>query len=273
MSDSLASLFNQLHQVGEFIRAQCYPPAPTLRVDVLETVDSTNDALLQRAKQSPVICPAFLTTLCQTAGKGRRGKPWHSMAGHTLCFSLLYPWEKEDSLEGLSLWIGVALAKALHGDIQVKWPNDLWFQDKKLGGILIERASHASGKFALVIGVGLNVLAPSFDLIAAHQNEYQTTPVYLSEIISPCFSIAKSWHILSLALWQALEEWKTQKGRKQLVPEFTVRDALLNRWVVLSNGIEGCAGGIDAAGALHLTPSAGKPIKVVSEEVSLKLKA
>jgi hypothetical protein len=57
---------------------------------------------------------------------------------------------------GLSLAVGLSLAESLHPDVGLKWPNDLWFQDRKLGGILVEAAS-MGGRSQVVVGVGLNI--------------------------------------------------------------------------------------------------------------------
>ena len=64
---------------------------------------------------------------------------------------------------GLSLVVGVAIAEALHPDLGLKWPNDLWWQDRKVGGILVETAGSgdASAERSVVVGVGLNIVTPA----------------------------------------------------------------------------------------------------------------
>lgn len=128
-------------------------------VEIVDECPSTNGVLMERARDG---APHASVLACerQTAGRGRRGKPWHSGIGTDLTFSLLWRFEQgAGALSGLSLAVGVALARALarfgHADVQLKWPNDLMLRGRKLGGILIEVAGGRPS--AVVIGVGLNV--------------------------------------------------------------------------------------------------------------------
>ena len=73
-------------------------------------------------------------------------------------FSFYWAFDPKRSIEGLSLVIGLAIVEVLN--VQVKWPNDILFDGRKLGGILVEIASHKNGMLNLVIGVGINVLLP-----------------------------------------------------------------------------------------------------------------
>ena len=107
----------------------------------------------------------LLVAEAQTAGRGRLGRSWASQPGVSLTFSLGLPLAPAD-WSGLSLVVGVSVAQSLHPQLQLKWPNDVWLQDRKLGGILIETATTkattpgpAGPGRQVVIGVGLN-LAP-----------------------------------------------------------------------------------------------------------------
>ena len=73
-------------------------------------------------------------------------------------FSFYWAFDPRKSIEGLSLVIGLAIAEVLN--VQVKWPNDILFDGRKLGGILVEIANHKNGMLNLVIGVGINVSLP-----------------------------------------------------------------------------------------------------------------
>ena len=83
--------------------------------------------------------PVLLVAETQTAGRGRLGRQWHSgaRAGEVLTFSLGMPLRMAD-WSGLSLAVGVSVAQSLHPSLQLKWPNDVWLQERKLAGILIE---------------------------------------------------------------------------------------------------------------------------------------
>lgn len=123
----------------------------------LEEVESTNTFLLECGGHGDV-CVAER----QTAGRGRRGRPWFSPYGRNLYLTVRWHFHQGVAgLEGLSLAVGVLLAETLDqlgiGNIALKWPNDLLCADKKLGGILIEVGGDLTGECVVVIGVGLNV--------------------------------------------------------------------------------------------------------------------
>ncbi len=126
-----------------------------------DCVPSTNALALEAASQVPDGPIAWFAE-AQTAGRGRRGRQWHSPYGRNLYFSLLYRFERPlHALAGLSIAVGVELAGLLsacglrgHG---LKWPNDLLWRGGKLAGILIEASGEAQGPAWAVIGVGLNV--------------------------------------------------------------------------------------------------------------------
>ena len=127
---------------------------------ILETVDSTNDYLLRLAHRQQVIA-CFAEQ--QTAGKGQRGKRWLSPPNGQIYFSLLWPFNNPPAaIMGLSLAAGVAAARALRNygvteGIAVKWPNDVYYQNQKLAGILVETAPGTQGIYNAVIGIGINL--------------------------------------------------------------------------------------------------------------------
>lgn len=141
-------------------------------VDCLNTCDSTSSTLMQRAA-SGAPSGAVLVADRQTAGRGRRGRTWLSAPEASLTFSLLWRFSGPvSSLAGLSLAVGVAVAKALEAlgtrGVGLKWPNDVLLNDAKLAGILVDLLTERRGT-AAVIGIGLNLGAPAeeFSLPAA----------------------------------------------------------------------------------------------------------
>lgn len=120
------------------------PDWPGFSIEILPEIDSTNTELMRRARKA-LHDPVLLIAERQTAGRGRLGRAWHGELGHALTFSLGLPYQPHN-WSGLSLAVGLSLAESLGPDIQLKWPNDLWRQQRKLGGILIEAASQGGGE-------------------------------------------------------------------------------------------------------------------------------
>jgi BirA family transcriptional regulator, biotin operon repressor / biotin---[acetyl-CoA-carboxylase] ligase len=131
-----------------------------VRLQVVDEVDSTSTQLLARAAEGAP-SGTCLAAEWQSAGRGRRGRSWVCALGGSLTFSLLWRFERGAAhLGGLSLAVGVAVARALAAcgveRVQVKWPNDLVVDFRKLAGILVETSGEMSGPSVAVIGVGVN---------------------------------------------------------------------------------------------------------------------
>ena len=137
-------------------------------IDVVNVLASTNDYLISRLNHdipSGSVCIAQ----AQTAGKGRMGRTWCSPFGANIYLSFYWRFDcKLHDLSGLSLVIALALLNALQEifylpkELGIKWPNDIWFKEKKLCGILIESMSQATAKpySDVIIGIGMNVNMP-----------------------------------------------------------------------------------------------------------------
>jgi BirA family biotin operon repressor/biotin-[acetyl-CoA-carboxylase] ligase len=129
---------------------------PGADVQVVARCASTNLTLLEARPQRP----ALLAANEQTAGRGRRGRRWHSPAGYGLLFSLgLAMARPARELGGVSIVAGVAAVRALRAlgaaGTALKWPNDLMLGVRKLGGILVETRAQGEGS-AVVVGIGIN---------------------------------------------------------------------------------------------------------------------
>jgi len=123
-------------------------------------LSSTNDWLKARA-QSGAPEGTVIIAEEQTAGRGRLGRSWVSPKGGAWFSILLKPPIPVEQASCISILIAVSLAKALQEQwgipVGVKWPNDLYVRDKKLGGILIELSSYAHKIEWLIAGIGINV--------------------------------------------------------------------------------------------------------------------
>ncbi|MDH4095341.1 MAG: biotin--[acetyl-CoA-carboxylase] ligase [Betaproteobacteria bacterium] len=129
---------------------------PGAGVQVLGRCTSTNSLLLERAPGHAELLAANE----QSAGRGRRGRRWHSPAGAGVLFSLALPLGRPvRELAGLSIVAGLAAVRALRAlgatQVGLRWPNDLVAGGAKLGGILVETRAQGAGCLA-VVGVGIN---------------------------------------------------------------------------------------------------------------------
>ena len=188
---------------------------------------------------------------CQEAGRGRRGGRWHSTFGKQLTMSLCYIFDDFNKLEGLSVGIGVAVAQAVERfgfeDILLKWPNDIYKDLKKFGGILIETVPHKN-KIKAIIGVGLNVYADEFSNIDKdYTSIFETQPEGFKRndlAVQLINNIKKVCHEFN------------DNNKKMIIESFKARDELLGRNIRVENeqGIfEGRAAGVDPHGSLLLT--------------------
>ena len=127
------------------------------RVDlqVLQACDSTNLRLQEMAKNGAPPGTLLLAER-QTAGRGRRGRSWYQ-GPQSLAFSLLWRLPEDRPPSGLSLAVGLAIAEALPVDAQLKWPNDVLLDGRKIAGILIESAGARNAGPCYVIGIGINL--------------------------------------------------------------------------------------------------------------------
>lgn len=130
---------------------------------VLQHSTSSNDELLQSAKNNQNIHQHAVIVLSQEKGRGRQGREWQARAGEGLTFSLGWTFNQEQSqLNALAPVVALACQQALQElgyTAQIKWPNDLVVGMDKLGGILIETIRR-EGQTHAVIGIGINFITP-----------------------------------------------------------------------------------------------------------------
>jgi BirA family biotin operon repressor/biotin-[acetyl-CoA-carboxylase] ligase len=134
-------------------------------VTVLPVVDSTNRVARENPPVESGRARVWLAEY-QSAGRGRRGRRWHSAFGRNLYLSFVWRFDLAMSdLAGLSLVSGVVLAELLRDQglsgHTLKWPNDLLHSQRKLAGILVEVSGEADGPTTAVIGIGLNMRVSS----------------------------------------------------------------------------------------------------------------
>ena len=245
--------------------------AKGLALEIHDHLPSTNTLLMQKAQQGAPH-PSCIVAETQGAGRGRRGRTWHSPLGGGLTFSLLWRFNQgAAALSGLSLAVGLALVRALKSegleDIALKWPNDILHRQQKLAGILIELQGDVLGPSAAVIGIGMNLELPGdfraqidqpvTDFASVANASYDRNRL-LGKLLS---------HLLDLLLQFEREGFSSLKN------EWLSHHAYQGKPVrlLLPNGRqeEGISIGIDEDGAL-LVDTGNGPIRFSSGEVSLR---
>ena len=147
---------------AQIIRALLTEQAQQVQIEVVEETGSTNQDVLKRAANDSTAY--LLIAKKQTAGRGRAGRTWHSDSGDVLTFTLGWSFDgKVNDLLGLPLAVGVAVTEVLSKlglPVQLKWPNDILKDKKKLAGILLEITTSSDGKMYAAIGIGINLQIP-----------------------------------------------------------------------------------------------------------------
>ncbi len=239
------------------------------KLELIPVIDSTNEYLLERVNESEKgrVCVAEY----QASGRGRRGRQWVSPFGSNLYLSMY--WRLDAGMAaamGLSLVIGIAAVEALEEmgiqGVKLKWPNDLYYQDKKLAGILVEMSGQAGGAANLVIGMGLNIGMPD------KQPDIDQPWTTLNQV---CADLRLDRTQLALTL---IEHWKTilvdyeMMGLAGFVDRWNRLDNFIGRPVKLLMGpreVHGIVRGIDQQGGVVLATEDGVET-YIGGEISLR---
>lgn len=243
-------------------------------LEIFDVIDSTNQYLLEQARSgapSGLVCAAEY----QTAGKGRRGRVWVSPFGHNLYLSIL--WRYQDSpaaIAGLSLALGVAVIRALRqfglNDVGLKWPNDIYWRQQKLAGILVEVSGENGGPCHAVVGLGVN-----FYLSAQQGQSIEQPYADIRSILGDTAYLRRN-QLMTLILNQLLPViggYQTGSLRAYL-DEWRSYDCMAGKAVQIQIADTRHAGtvvGINDDGMLLIENAAGQVQTFASGEVSLKL--
>ncbi len=269
----------QLNRAAEDLWLAAQPAWPTLSIEVLPESASTNAHALALGRAGAVE-PAVVVAWSQTSGRGRAGRSWQSRAGDSLTMSLALAVDLAAIPGGgaLSLAVGVMVARALNAQlvspqVNLKWPNDLWAGERKLGGILIEAVVSPelpAQQRWVVIGLGLN-LAGTADGDEAHARA-DLTQLGLS--CTPAQALA----MVAPALLAGLNEF-AQQGFAAFQTAYAQLDALAGRpvalwrqgWSAREADVTGTALGVDDQGALLIHDDQGRTTPWTAGEVSVRM--
>jgi len=238
-------------------------------LQILQSIESTNTYLSCRV-QNDFACHACLAEM-QTAGRGRIGRTWVSPYGRNIYLSIsrCYP-QGPGILNGLSLAVGVAVSDVLNTigvqNIGLKWPNDLFVGDKKLGGILIEVSGEANGPCRVVVGLGLNVYLPQNPSLGIDQPwvDLQTLiagqGVRRNSLVAGLLNalVPVIHHYAEQGLEYYLEHWRRLDCMRGYQASLALGDTKVTGKVL----------GVDDQGRLMMDIDQGKPRVFASGEVS-----
>ncbi len=239
------------------------------QIVLLPSCDSTNSELRESVLPAS---PSYRAVLSehQSAGRGRQGRPWRSTFGQGVYCSLGQQLDGGlDRLAAMSLVIGIGVCQALEAvgvcGAGLKWPNDLWVEDKKLGGILLEADGEFAGPCRWIAGVGVNWrLTGQVDIDQAWTDVHTLTGGQLPSRNQFC--------ALLIEQMMAVCEGFSQHGLEPYLALFEQRDVLRGRPVTVTLGIEtvqGVAEGLTDAGELMVRTEQGL-VNVSSGEVSVR---
>lgn len=222
---------------------------------------STMETAHQRAQEGAEHGTAIVATR-QLAGRGTRGRPWSSERGG-LWMSVIARPRRTDALEALSLRVGLATATALEiaapalPRLELKWPNDLLIDGRKLAGILCEARWGGGHCQWVVVGIGVNVQNPIPEALAATAVGIRVwdSAVSASALAAPVAAA------IALAAREAGPLSESELGA------YALRDAMAG--TRLTEPVVGTAEGITAGGALRVRTDGGPVREVLAGVVAL----
>ncbi len=201
---------------------------------ILDSVDSTNNYAMGLIQKREINQEIAIVALEQTCGKGRRGKQWKSNKGENIMLSVPAQMQWLSVLRQFELSVAIALScfdffrRYILENLFIKWPNDIFINDSKAGGILIENLIKGKIWQWAVIGIGLNINQENFD-----ENKFTATS--LKNITGKNFDIIELANELHESVLKRMEELKSGNFNKML-EEYNQNLYARNKWVKLKKG-------------------------------------
>ena len=247
--------------------------SPVSSLHVLDEVDSTSQYLSALASETDISGHVCLAEV-QKQGRGRRGRDWITTPYSNIMLSIAWSYPAGPaSLAGLSLAAGVAIVDALKesgiSEIGLKWPNDIMWQNKKLGGVLVDIQGEANGPSTVILGVGINVRqgkqaarlvdqqwADLYQVSGAGTDRNQLAASLVDKLMTMLSDFETEGFDFFRQSWQQLH---IHKGRPV-------------RLMQAESEFQGTAEGVDSSGALVIRETGGGRRLFHSGEISLRAK-
>ena len=257
--------------------AEAAATGPALRVEpeVVFLIDSTNEYLYSAPAGSPGR-PRVVFAEIQRAGRGRRGRSWLAPFGAGLTFSVGWTFaETPADLSALGLALGVQVAECLRSlgapEAMLKWPNDLVWRHRKLGGLLVQSKFEAGGAASVVAGLGVNLRLPAATRAAL--DDAGATPA--TDLAEACGGVAPGRNVLAGRLARSMCDGLERFGREGFAPfaaRWAALDSLAGAPVRISHAtgcVEGRALGADRDGAFRAEVD-GRVERFLAGDVTLR---
>ncbi len=228
-----------------------------LTFEIFETIPSTSVYLKNKI---PLRTMSFCLSEHQSMGRGRLGRSWVSPFGKNIYCSFSYTFSKDISeMSGLSLVIGILIARSFESlDPRLKpflkWPNDIYIDNQKAGGVLIDLIAEAHGNCTAIISVGLNINMKDVTLEGVDQ-PWTSLEHILNEKLDRNVVVVQMMQSILKGMEVFLE-----KGIEPFLTDWKQYDLLEGKNISVSTGrevISGIARGVDAHGYLRLELSSG----------------
>jgi len=241
-------------------------------VRYLERTGSTNQVAIDMAKIGAPT-DTVVAAESQTGGRGRLGRSWHSPAGSGLYFSMIMrPALPPEDLSKITLAAGLALCLAVEKvtdlALMLKWPNDLFLEGRKLGGILAETVNIKGEPTVVVLGIGLNVNAGAAVFPADLQERATSLLIETGRVYRRSELLAA----IVTELQGQVRRFE-RSGFKGILDDWRKRDLSLGRelaWLTLNGRVvRGVSLGPDDSGQLLIKDAEGKIHEVLSGDLSL----
>ena len=245
------------------------------RLAAFESIGSTNAEALSRAR-SGECGPVWFVTSQQTAGRGRRHRPWFAPPGN-LASSVLEVIDVSPAVAAtLGFAAGLALELALrkvsveaslrsagseHMKFSLKWPNDVMAGRQKLAGILLEAEAVTGDRLAVVVGIGTNVVAAP---------EGTPTPATSLTALGVNIGAEELFAVLSDAWAEFRGIWDNGRGFGEIRRLWLERAAGLGQQVAVQTGgtaVEGTFDTLDDSGCMVIRTSDGKRVPISAGDV------
>ncbi|HWH61936.1 MAG TPA: biotin--[acetyl-CoA-carboxylase] ligase [Ginsengibacter sp.] len=189
-------------------------PVTVQKLSILEKVDSTNNYAMALVQKGEATNGEAVFAKVQTRGKGRRGKTWESQSSENIVLTINTQMQWLPLQQQFQLSIAVALGcfdfffKYIKENIKIKWPNDIFINDSKAGGILIENVVKGNLWQWAVIGIGLNINQRNFNEVKA---------ISLKQITGINYNVIELANELHLAVINRINQLESGEFGKQLL--------------------------------------------------------